>query len=155
LQRYSEQLLNEIVFTESDVNDALEAVGATLNNHQRKWAVNFVVKGLGAKRTETLDEASQQLDEAEKTHERGKVIFEGQVKAHENMMHQSFGNPNRENHHFGQMMEATKAVDQLNDEFQEQIAEAQKARDKAGRLEQIERQMAKFAAEIQELKDDE
>lgn len=154
MQDYANSLTNQIANSESNVVTSLEKVGETLNNHQRKWVVNSIVKSLGDKRTEAMERASKLLDSAAETKKRTERVGE-EMFQHEKMMQQNFGNPTRENHHFVQMVSADKKAKELFNEFDDKIADANKERNNAARLSEIEAQMAKLMLEIKDIKDDE
>ena len=56
LDKYIEHRIADIVFGEERVDVTLDRIGKALNNHQRKYAVDAVVKGLGRMRTEKAEE---------------------------------------------------------------------------------------------------
>lgn len=59
LDKYIEQQIAEIVFGDERVDVTLDRIGKDLNNTQRKYAVDAVVKGLGRVRTEKAEEAEK------------------------------------------------------------------------------------------------
>lgn len=154
MHNYADKILKDIVFNDDDVNDSLESVGATLNNHQRKWVVNYIVKGLGAKRTETIREAQESLDEAEKSLDL-QNSFGNQAEVHNQAMRANVWNPNKEQFHAEQAQKAAAAAIQTSNKTGRLLKQAEQKREKADKIKLVEQQMAQLMAMMQELKDDE
>ena len=150
---YAQQVLDRINNAGTDVNEGLEDVGKRLNNHQRKWVVNFIVRGLGELREDAIREAEFQLSAAEADNATASSLAKKSETLIE--MSQSARNDMEENglHHAG-MKAMTDAVSKQN-EAQQKIDAGRAARDKAAKMAEVQKQLSQAMAMMQELKDEE
>ena len=153
MEKFADNLLQIMTRDDVDVVTSLDGVGATLNDHQRVWVVNYIVRGLGTKRRDALLQAERDLDEAEKHVDKQKRAA-SEAEVHANMRNASLWNPNKEQMHHNLMAKAAIDAVEEGTKADHHIKAAQEKRQRAQKMADLEKQMAALNAKFEELKDE-
>lgn len=160
-KNFAIQLAKETTSGDVSVKKLLERIPHHFNSHQSKSVIDLVIKRLGRSRlkamedaVKNMEQANVEIDKADDLLKRQKATNEA-MDAHGQMMKQSFGNPNKEQHHFVETMKAAEASKVLGQKVDAHLEAGAVSREKADKMKALETQMAEMMAMMQDLKNDE
>ena len=158
---YAFKLAKDATAGNVSVEGLLGEIPQVFNAHQSKSVIDLVIKRLGRARlramedaVKSMEQANTELDKADDLLKRQKATNEA-MEAHGHMMKQSFGNPNREQHHYAETMKAAEASKVLGEKVDVHLEAGAESREKADKMKALEKQMAQMMAMMQDLKNDE